>query len=142
MTLQGGRIKIQNRLWKARKRRGLAQKQVAFLIGKSIGEVSRYEKGVRLPELQTVLALEIVYGAPIRVLYGEQYEQTLTEILQRIKSGAGTGTIYANLLAQSAEATKHFCAYEDMFQIAAKSASELGHVRDHVTSLAKKLAGL
>jgi transcriptional regulator with XRE-family HTH domain len=47
MTLQGGKIKISNRLWKARKRRGLGQKQVAFLIGKTIGEVSRYERGVR-----------------------------------------------------------------------------------------------
>lgn len=142
MTLQGGKIKIPNRLWKARKRRGLSQKQVAFLIGKTIGEVSRYERGVRLPELQTILALEIAYGTPLRLLYEDLYEQVLKEVRQRIETSPVIGAIYGDLLAESDQGAGQYCAYEAMLKIAAASPAERGHVRDHVTRLAKKLAGL
>ena len=142
MTLQGGKIRIPNRLWSARKRRGLAQKQVAFLIAKTIEEVSRYEKGMRLPELPTMLALEIVYGASLRALYKDLYEQVLAEIRRRIKTRAGVGTINAELLADIEKAEGYYCAYEEMLKLSSTPAIEQGVVRDHVTKLARKLAGL
>ena len=142
MALKDGKIKFANRLWKARKRRGLGQKQVAFLIGKTIGEVSRYERGVRLPELQTILALEIAYGVPLRVLYEDLYEQVRTEMRQRIETSANTETIYADLLARVNREATQYCAYEEAVSTATASFPERGQVRDHITRLAKNLAGL
>jgi transcriptional regulator with XRE-family HTH domain len=142
MSLQGGKTKIANRLWKARKRRGLGQKQIAFLMGKSVGEVSRYERGVRLPELHTILAIEIAYGAPLRVLYKDLYKQVLKEICQRVETQAGAGSVYGELLAGTDLGTQHYCEYVEIFKISGSSSQEREQVRDHVVWLAKKLAGL
>jgi len=142
MTKKGGGIRTPNRLWLARKRRGLGQKQVAFLIGKTIDEVSRYERGVRLPELLTLLSIEIVYGAPLRVLFKDLYEQTLENVHQRIEKRAGTGSIFTDLLAEIEKTTGNYCAYEELLKTAVTSAIDGSRVRDHVTHLAKKLAGL
>jgi transcriptional regulator with XRE-family HTH domain len=142
MSAQGGKTKIQNRLWSARKRRGLGQKQIAVLMGKTIEEVSRYERGVRLPELLTLLSIEIAYGAPLRVLFKELYEQTLQNVRQRIEGRAGAGSVFADLLTETEKAAGDYCAYEELLKTAATSALERGRVRDHVTHLAKKLAGL
>src|SRR6266545_2745585 len=87
MTHRGGKHTNQNRLWLARKRRGLGQKQVAYLLAhQSPDQISRYEQGVKLPTLSTALMLEIIYGAPIRLLYRELYEQLRTEIGERLES--------------------------------------------------------
>jgi transcriptional regulator with XRE-family HTH domain len=140
MTPSGGKIKIPNRLWKARKRRGLGQKQLAFLIGKSVGEVSRYERGVRVPELQTILAIEIAYGAPLRILYPDLLEKVLKEMGKRVEDSGGT--VYADLLAGTDRDITQPCAYQDLLQWGIPFSKEWTQVRDHVTFLAKKLAGL
>ena len=86
MSSEGGKIPFPNRLWRARRRHGLGQKQVAFLIEKTLDEVSRYERGLHLPELPTLLALEIVYGMPLRLLFPELLEQVRDRISARIES--------------------------------------------------------
>jgi len=143
MRTKGGRVKKPNRLWIARKRRGLGQKQVAFLINKTIDEISRYERGVRLPELPSILALEIIYGAPPRLLFKEFYDQVLAEVRQRIESNEALKAAYAGLLPASETNGAHeYCPYEDMLRMPNLSLVERGKVRDHVTRIAKKLAFL
>jgi transcriptional regulator with XRE-family HTH domain len=142
MTPPGGKNKIPNRLWKARKRRGFGQKQIAFLIGKSIDEVSRYERGTRLPELQTIFAMEIAYGAPLRFLYENLYEQVIKQMRRRFKTSGGPRSVHADLLAEAGQDVKQYCAYEEMLRATPLFSPERTPVRDHVTTLAKKLAGL
>lgn len=141
MSKQGGKTKTPNRLWIARKRRGLGQKQIAFLMGKTIDEVSRYERGVRMPELTALLAIEIVYGAPLRVLFKELYERMSAEIRHRIESQKSFGLTYARLLAESDEGTE-YCGYEDILRLPILSQKERDRVRHHVTQVIKKLAEL
>lgn len=143
MRAKGGRGRKPNRLWLARKRRGLGQKQVAFLINKTIDEISRYERGVRLPELPSILALEIVYGAPMRILFKEFYDQVLAEVRQRIESSEALKATYAEILSVGEENAAHeYCPYEDMLRMPNLSLIERGKVRDHITRTAKKLAFL
>jgi transcriptional regulator with XRE-family HTH domain len=81
--------KNQNSLWRARKRRGLKQKQVAHLLGqKTIDQVSRYEIGTRLPVLRTALALEIILGQPSKVLFRDLYTTVRDDITKRLDLNA------------------------------------------------------
>src|SRR5262245_54590472 len=136
MRNEGGKIPFPNRLWRARKRRGLGQKQVAFLIEKSVDEVSRYERGIHLPELQTLLALEVVYGTPLRLLYHELYEQARTRIAERIENQEALRPKYQALLEHSDPEYEH-CNYEEMLKLPNLPATERDKVRSHVTRLAK-----
>ena len=78
--------KLQNSLTITRKRLGLGQKQVAHLLKhKTTDQVSRYEKGYRIPGLKILLQFEIIYGIPARVVYGEFFEKLRLEIQDRAK---------------------------------------------------------
>src|ERR671932_984676 len=82
----GGRKTVENLLWQIRKRRGLEQKQVAYLLNHHTpDQVSRYELGTRLPTLEIALLLEMIYGAPLRVLYKDLYEQLQTKLRTRFE---------------------------------------------------------
>ena len=141
MSREGGKIKLPNRLWLARKRRGLGQKQIAFLIEKSIDEVSRYERGIHLPELQTLLALEIVYGTPLRLLFPELYEQVYSKVIDRIESRGTLRAKYQRLLENS-EPEQEYCSYEEALQLPDLPQTERDKLRSHITRLAKWLAHL
>jgi transcriptional regulator with XRE-family HTH domain len=141
MSSEGGKIPFSNRLWRARKRRGLAQKQVAYLIEKTIDEVSRYERGIHLPELQTLLALEIIYGTPLRLLFQELSEQIRAQIIQRIESRESLRPKYEALLENS-DLEQEYCSYEETLKLSDPPAMERDKIRSHVTHLAKRLAGL
>ncbi len=141
MSSEGGKIPFPNRLWRARKRRGLGQKQVAYLIEKTIHEVSRYERGVHLPELPTLLALEIVYGMPLRLLFREFYEQARDRIIERIDSRQALRAKYRALLENS-DPEQEYCGYEEVFKLPDLSAEERDKIRSHITRLAKRLADL
>ena len=55
--------KLENYVRTYRKRSGLTQREVAFLVGCRNGaQVSRYEKRRRLPPLRTALACEAAFG--------------------------------------------------------------------------------
>jgi transcriptional regulator with XRE-family HTH domain len=76
--------KIRNYLWITRKKMGLAQKQVAFLLGhKSTTQLSRYERGTRIPSLKTALKLEIAYAKPLRLLFSELHDEVREDIQKR-----------------------------------------------------------
>ena len=78
-----------------RRRSGLTQSELAFLLGcKNESKVSRYERFERLPTLENAFAYEAVFGAPSRELFAGMYEQTLKTIQERAK-------MLAQKLAQS-----------------------------------------
>ena len=62
--------KLQNYLRTHRKRAGLSQDEVAFLLGCQSGtKVSRHERFGRNPSLETTFAYEVVFGTPARELF-------------------------------------------------------------------------
>lgn len=53
-----------------RRRSGLSQDEVAFLLGSMCGtSVSRHERGTRIPLLETVLGYAFIFGAEVPALY-------------------------------------------------------------------------
>jgi transcriptional regulator with XRE-family HTH domain len=141
MSNEGGKIPFSNRLWRARKRHSLGQKQVAYLIEKTVDEVSRYERGIHMPELQTLLALEIIYDTPLRLLFPELHEQIRARIIKRIKSQELLRPKYDALLENS-DLEQEYCGYEEILKLSDPSVIKRDKVRRHVTYLAKRLAGL
>jgi transcriptional regulator with XRE-family HTH domain len=130
----------QNRLWLARKRARLGQKQVAYLLKLTTADqISRYEKRLRLPTLETALKLEIVYGVPLRLLFKEMFEDLQQEIAERIHQNA---VLKARYEAVSKQAPGECCAYAALLTAPAISAQDKARIRDHITYLAKKLAYL
>ena len=79
--------KLQNYVRTHRRRAGLSQKEMAFLLGcTSEAKVSRYERFVRQPTLETVLAYEAIFGAPARELFAGVYERARAEIQNRARA--------------------------------------------------------
>jgi transcriptional regulator with XRE-family HTH domain len=75
---------IKNDLWTCRKKMGLSQKGVAYLMRmKRTNDLSRYEHCKRLPNLKNALKLEIVYRTPVAFLFGELYRRLRDEIKRR-----------------------------------------------------------
>ncbi len=67
-----------------RKRLGLSQDAVAFLLGVESGaQVSRYENFTRMPTLETALALEIILKKPARELFGGLYRDLEVKVAGR-----------------------------------------------------------
>ena len=67
--------KLPNYLRMYRKRSGFSQAEVARLLGGTNGtNISRYERGSRLPSLETALALAAIFKTPIHELFSGVYE--------------------------------------------------------------------
>jgi transcriptional regulator with XRE-family HTH domain len=76
--------KLENYLKTYRKRTALSQDEVAFLLGcKSGTKVSRYERHARKPNLETLFAYEMVFGAPARELFAGVYQKVEKRITNR-----------------------------------------------------------
>jgi transcriptional regulator with XRE-family HTH domain len=76
--------RLENYLRTHRKRSGLTQEEVAFLLGCEDGsQVSRYEKRRHLPPLETALACEAIFGVPIAELFAGVREGVKKSIEQR-----------------------------------------------------------
>ena len=87
-----GRVKFPNRLWRQRRRLGLSQQHVADLVGyHTPGEISRFERGERLPSLVMALKLEIVYQTPVAFLFPDLYLR-LREAVMAKQEQAATGS--------------------------------------------------
>jgi transcriptional regulator with XRE-family HTH domain len=77
--------KLDNYLLAFRKRSGLTQREVAFLLGCENGaQVSRYERRRRLPPLGTALACEAVFGAPVSELFAGLRDAARKEVGNRL----------------------------------------------------------
>jgi transcriptional regulator with XRE-family HTH domain len=69
-----------NRLWTYRKKKGLSQKRVAFLIAqKTSSQLCHYERGDKRPNLTNALKLEILYHVPVSFLYRDLYRISTPE---------------------------------------------------------------
>lgn len=68
-----------------RKRRGLTQDEVAYLLGLVNGsKVSRYERYKRLPTLETALAYEVIFRVSVRDLFAGLFGRIEKKILKRV----------------------------------------------------------
>ena len=134
----GGINTVENRLWQIRKRRGLEQKQVAYLLNHNTADqVSRYELGTRLPTLEIALLLEMIYGAPLRILYKDLYERLQAELRGRIERVPRLGERLAEFLSE--DAIREYCAYGDLIRTGNPAPTDLIKARRHVTELMKKM---
>lgn len=78
--------KLQNYLRAYRRRLGLSQEEVSFLLGsRSGGKVSQYERFSRVPTLRTAIRLEVLFDAPIRDLFAGEFEYAEKEALKRAR---------------------------------------------------------
>src|SRR2546422_855228 len=78
--------RLPNYLRTHRKRAGLSQDEVAYLLGcRSGAKVSRYERLARRPSLETAFAYEAVFGVPARELFAGVYEKVEEQIKKRAR---------------------------------------------------------
>lgn len=76
--------KLPNYLRTFRRRAGLAQDDVAFLLGSPSGtRVGRHERSRRLPIATTIFAYEVVFQAPARELFAGLYDRVERETVRR-----------------------------------------------------------
>ncbi len=78
--------KLSNYLRTYRKRIGLSQEEVAFLLGwKSAAHLSRYENFARIPSLRAALALEIIFQTATKELFAGEYQNVEAAVCRRAK---------------------------------------------------------
>ena len=76
--------KLENYLRTYRKQSGLSQDEVAYLLGCQNGtKVSRYERFARKPNVETLFAYEVVFGAPARELFAGAYQKVEKKMSKR-----------------------------------------------------------
>jgi transcriptional regulator with XRE-family HTH domain len=62
--------RLENRIWKYRKISNLSQKQVSFLLAlKGTTQISKWEKGVKVPSLENALRLGKVLKVSVEDLF-------------------------------------------------------------------------
>ena len=69
-----------------RKRTRLTQQDVAFIIGSKSGAgISRHERFKQTPDLQTLLAYEMLFRTPVRNLFDGTHRKVERKLLRRIR---------------------------------------------------------
>lgn len=77
---------LDNYLRTERRYARLSQEDIAFLLGSRDGaQVSRYERGRRLPSLETAIAYEAILGIPIRELFLGIFQKVDLEVKARAR---------------------------------------------------------
>jgi len=92
--------RLPNYLRAQRRKSGLSQNEVAFLLGRMNGaQVSRYEKRRRLPSVETALACEVIFGVPVAELFagvrdsiGKDIEKRRRELSSKLHATTPTGS--------------------------------------------------
>jgi len=92
--------RLPNYLRAQRRKSGLSQNEVAFLLGRMNGaQVSRYEKRRRLPSIETALACELIFGVPIAELFagvrdsiGKDIEKRRRELFSKLRTNTLKGS--------------------------------------------------
>lgn len=76
-----------NLLRARRKKTALSQDELAYLLGAKDGaQVSRYENLIRLPELQTALALEVIFDSTVSSLFPELFHHIESDVRRRARA--------------------------------------------------------
>ena len=82
--------KLENYLETYRRRAGLSQQEVAFLLGAQSGaKVCRYERLWERPQLQTLLAYEKIFSTPVKELFAGASEKTDAITIKRAQALIG-----------------------------------------------------
>src|SRR5947209_11662680 len=69
-----------------RKRACLTQEEVAFILGsKSSASISRHERFKQTPDLQTLLAYEMLFRTPVRNLFSNTHQEVEQKLRNRIR---------------------------------------------------------
>jgi DNA-binding XRE family transcriptional regulator len=69
-----------------RKRSCLTQEEVAFILGsKSSASISRHERFKQKPDLETLLAYEMLFGTPVKNLFSNTHQEIEQKLRQRIR---------------------------------------------------------
>jgi DNA-binding XRE family transcriptional regulator len=69
-----------------RKNANLTQRDVAFLLGyNTSAHVCRHERRKQVPNLQTLLAYEILFHTPIRSIYAGVHQDVEQKLLRRVR---------------------------------------------------------
>jgi transcriptional regulator with XRE-family HTH domain len=77
--------RLNNYILTERMRAGLSQQELAYLLGFKCGStVSRCELFDRDVSLETAMALEVIFGVPIRELFAGQYDRVKQKTRRRI----------------------------------------------------------
>ena len=77
--------RLENYLRTYRRKSGLTQREVAFLLGRKDGaQFSRYEKRHRLPPLRIALACEAIFKVPVAELFAGVRESVNRELSNRV----------------------------------------------------------
>lgn len=78
--------KLHNYLRTYRKRSGLSQRELAFLLGcRSGAKVSRYERLARQPGLRTVFAYVAIFGVPPQELFAGFFDEVKGKTFERAR---------------------------------------------------------
>ncbi len=70
-------------LTEAREACGLSQTELGLLLDRAQATVSRYEGGEDYPDLETMTALQIVFGASVRKLFPALCAKVADEVMAR-----------------------------------------------------------
>jgi transcriptional regulator with XRE-family HTH domain len=154
-----GKTKLNNRLWKARHKIGLEQKQVARLLGhKTCDQISRYERGSRLPGFKTAVKLTILYGVSLEEIFPEHYKRFNLEIQTKAEAfvaslnngiknkpaNSNTESEASASLPLSRESSHDslLCHYARLLENPSPSKTELEAVRKHAIKLIRTMTYL
>jgi transcriptional regulator with XRE-family HTH domain len=75
---------LNNYIRRQRKRLGLSQRELSFLIGKKDHSyISRLEKGRRVPNLETAMQLSVILRTPIPELFAGRFEKVEAAVMAR-----------------------------------------------------------
>jgi transcriptional regulator with XRE-family HTH domain len=78
--------KLENYLKTYRKRAGISQREMDYLLGAHVGSTtSRYEHFKRTPTLENALACEALFHAPVRELFAGVYVRVERRTMQRAR---------------------------------------------------------
>ena len=127
-------------LWRARKRLGLTQKQLAYLLGNKYQDnVCRLEQGLKLPTLQTALMLEAILNVPVKVLFDHLYKEAQEKLQDRINKNP---IPYQQLFANTGPTLGEICTFLDLLNVQDFTSKEREKLRSHITFLARREAYL
>jgi transcriptional regulator with XRE-family HTH domain len=131
-----------NFLWQARRRSGLTQKNVAFLLNqKSTNDLSLYESGQRVPNLLKALKLEVIYRVPVRILFNQLYSRAMWQVREsRLKLNKQTSEGVDFVVFEKQMKHGNYCTYADLLAVPNLPRIEREKVRDHLIYLANTLS--
>lgn len=128
---------FKNQLALARQKRSIDQKQVAKLLGlKGIDQISRLERGVKLPSLKTALKLGIIYKIPIRILLDGYFEACWDELKRQEKQFSSSGISKVEYDAADLE----FCSIDEKLKSAEITPDDLANAYRHSAELIRRRA--